>query len=436
MRFPGGTLAKNTLLATFFNGIRLLAQAASLILLARLVGPTELGRFAGIAGMAISLGALSGLGLGLVMYQEAANRKSKLGAYWRITLATTVLCGSAISLVGVLFAVWLFDSGLSFGALSAIFLADVVFLPLIVNASNAMAAEERIGWAAGLPSAMALTRLLAIVAFWYSGVPKHIESYVSFYLVATIAIAIIGLATVHQVLRPLRDGVPITTDLLRRGFGFMTVWASGMSLGSLDKTIVLRYAGAETAGLYAPAYRAATLLAFPVQSMSMAAMPRLFQKFGGSKTHVGLVAALFFVTALYGVAAGGLLWAAAPLLPLMLGEGFAKAADGVRWLTLFVPCFALRSLGGSVLMAAGMKRIRAITEGSGLALMAGFGALLLSNGGLIAAAIMITMVEAAVAATHWLMIFRNRGTMIRPITGDSSSMAADDLLPAKPRSSP
>ena len=424
MRFPRGMLAKNTVLATFYNGIRLLAQAASLILLARLVGPTDLGRFAGIAGMATTLGALSGLGLGLVMYQEAAKRTSELGAYWRISLATTVLCGSVISLLAVLFAVRFFDSGLSVGAISAIILADVVFLPLIVNAANAMAAEERIGWATGLPSAMAITRLLAIIVFWYSGTPKDIENYASFYLAATIVIAIIGLAIVHKVLRPLRGRLPISRGLFRRGLGFMTVWASGMGLGSLDKTIVLRYAGAETAGLYALAYRAATLLAFPVQSMSMAAMPRLFQQFGGSKNHRGLVATLFLVTALYGFAAGGLLWAAASLLPLVFGEGYAKVTDGARWLSLFVPCFALRSLGGLILMAAGMKRFRAIIEGSGLSVMVGIGVLVLPNGGLIAAAIMITAVEAAVAATHWILIFKNRGIMTGRITGDSSLIAS------------
>ena len=371
--------------------------------------------------MATTLGALSGLGLGLVMYQEAANRKSALGAYWRISVATTGLSGSIFSLLGVLFTVWLFEGGLSLGATSAIFFADVVFLPLIVNAANAMAAEERIGWAAGLPSAMSVARLVAIVAFWYSGMPKDIESYTSFYLVVTIIIAIVGVVVVHQVLRPQRDWLPISLDLFRRGLGFMVAWASSLSLTQLDKAVVLRFGGAETAGLYAPAYRAATLLAFPVESMSMAAMPRLFQKYGGSKDHRGLVASLFFVTSLYGVVAGGLLWSAASLLPLMLGEGFGSTADGVRWLALFVPCYALRSLGGLVLMAANMKRVRAITEGSGLALMAGFGAVLLPTGGLIAAAIMITVIEAGVALAHWLVILMNRGTMIRPMADDSSA---------------
>lgn len=419
MQLPRGALAKNTVLATLFNGIRLIAQASSLILLARLVGPIELGMFAGVAGVATTLGALSGLGLGFVMYQEAANQRSTFGAYWRVSVATTILSGSAFFLLGVPFYVWIFDGGLSLGATGAIFLADVVFLPVIANAANAMAADERIGWAAALPSSMSVARLLAIVAFWYSGVPKDIESYTSFYLLVTIIIAIVGLVTVHQVLRPQPAWLPISIDLFRRGLGFMVAWGSSLSLTQLDKAVVLRFAGAETAGVYAPAYRAATLLAFPVESMSMAAMPRLFQKYAGSRDHRGLVASLFLVAALYGVVAGGLLWSAASLLPLMLGEGFASAADGVRWLALFVPCYALRSLGGVVLMAAKMKRIRALIEGIGLALMVGLGAVLLPTGGLIAAAIMITVIEAAVAVAHWLVILMNRSTMIR--RGESSA---------------
>ncbi|MGH8403185.1 MAG: lipopolysaccharide biosynthesis protein, partial [Gammaproteobacteria bacterium] len=57
-----GPIARGTIRTGIVLGLRLLVQAGTLLLVARLLGPREYGAFAGVAALAVMLGTLATFG--------------------------------------------------------------------------------------------------------------------------------------------------------------------------------------------------------------------------------------------------------------------------------------------------------------------------------------------------------------------------------------
>jgi O-antigen/teichoic acid export membrane protein len=232
--------------------------------------------------------------------------------------------------------------------------------------------------------------------------------------VATGGIAAFALLATQATLTPTPSAAPIRISDIREGLGFSAVWAVANALTSLDKTLVLRFAGSTTTGLYAAAYRLATMFALPIDALTMAVTPRLFRRGDGDASHPHLLRHLVAITLSYTLAAEAALWLAAELLPVLLGQGFKPAVSAARWLTLFLPCYGLRVLGSNVLLASGLKRLRIIIEGLGMLSMLLFALLWLPGHGLNGAVTMIIASEATLAMLTWATIWLTARTKVQP----------------------
>ena len=153
-RFRDG-IPGSTLLVGFWQAQRLVIQAMWLVLVARILGPGEFGKFAGLVGLAATLGGISGLGFGLVMFQDAVRDPSVLGDRWRTTLLVTLLSGIALTLGYLIVGPTLTATSAPLVALVAVAIAELVAFPVTSASTFAFAAHERMGWSAALPTLMA-----------------------------------------------------------------------------------------------------------------------------------------------------------------------------------------------------------------------------------------------------------------------------------------
>jgi O-antigen/teichoic acid export membrane protein len=402
---PKGRLARNAAIAGCWQAARAGTQALWVVVIARQLGPQGYGGFSGIAGLATALGGFTGLGLGLVMMQEVSRRRDDFAGYWRLALRATLGSGVLLCLLFVLLGSKYVAAGMSTIAIIGIGLSELVCVPMVTLCAYALAAHERIGWAAALPAVLACARLAAAVCFWQLDVTRTIGVYVWFHVGGTSLGAALALLTIKLVLAPAPSAVGVRIQDIREGLGFSAVWAVGNALGSLDKTLVLRLAGSTTAGLYSGAYRLTTMLALPIEALTLAAMPRLFRKGGGDQNHPRMLAHLVLGTVGYAIVAAALLWAGAGLLPILLGAGFVPAVSATRWLALFLPCYGLRMLGSNVLLSSGRKRIRVLVESAGLLAMFCFAFWWIPGYGLFGAVKMIISTEATLAALTWVAIW-------------------------------
>jgi O-antigen/teichoic acid export membrane protein len=112
-------------------------------------------------------------------------------------------------------------------------------------------------------------------------------------------------------------------------------------------------------GIYSVAYHVVNVATMPAYSLEMAALPRLFQH--GSNGLEDLVRygnRLLKRSLLVGLLMSVVLWAAAPLLPLFIGRGFAESILALRWLALLPLLRSAHIILGSVLTAAGFQYYR------------------------------------------------------------------------------
>jgi O-antigen/teichoic acid export membrane protein len=201
----------------------------------------------------------------------------------------------------------------------------------------------------------------------------------------------------------------------REGFGFCSVWAGTSALGSLDKAMALRWGGGEIAGLYSVVYRISAIFAMPIEAMTTSSTPRLFRSFHGGNHERKLVGRLALWALAYSAVAGGILWCAAPLAPRVFGIEFMAAVAAARAMTLFIPLYGLRVLGGNILLARGLKHVQSVFQGVGVVVMVVSGRFLVSEFGLWGCVYTILATEALLCLMIWTTIVHAKPRIAAPI---------------------
>lgn len=413
-KLSGHRLAHNTALATGWQGIRVALQAAWVILLARAIGPGDYGSFAGMAGLAAALGALTGLGFGMLMIQDASRNHEHFATAWKRALVLTLASGSALwglymataPLLFRLHDVWLY---------AAIGLPEIVCLPVTLVASYAFQLHERMGWAGALFSLSAIGNLIAVVIFLGFSPEHALRYYLPFHAAISVLAGAGAVGLVLALLAPRRARFEISRRDIREGMGFSLMRIADTGMTSLDKTLVLLLAGSHTAGIYGSAYRLVAVLAMPATSLGMAALPRLFRihTTGGADAPArksSLVSVLFAATAAYGVIAAVLAYLLSGVLPILFGPAFAQAAQAARWLAISPLLYGLYTLGCSVLVTSHRRTLRILAQAAGIAILAITGLIWIPRFGLEGAVGMLLFSQGATALLLWVLVRWNRQT--------------------------
>lgn len=415
IRFPRlGGLARSTIGVMAWNATRLLVQLVWVLLLARALGADGYGTFSGIAGLALAMSGIVGLGLGLRMYQDVARQPDLYPRRWHQVWRGLWWSGGGIALLFLVIGRWQFGA-FGWDLLIAIAVSELILAPVVTQIAFAYAAHRRMAWAAAVPVVLAVARVLAVLLFQLIGYDGDIAAYAGLHASAT-AFAIVALLVLQKRNLPADAVVaPLAWRDVKSGLGFSAVWASGLALGSADKAVALKLGGAELAGHYTVAYRFAGIVALPVDALVMAVMPRLFRVGAGMQEHPRILSILAIATCAYGVVAGGAVWLCADAIPWLFGEGFVAAAETARMMAIYVPIYCMRILACNVLLGIGQKRWRFGSELVALALIMIVGVIRIPTGGLGGA------VEALIVAESSLMLLAWWRVVTRPVTAAEHS---------------
>jgi O-antigen/teichoic acid export membrane protein len=392
-----GRLARNTLLASFWQAVRVACQAAWIIVIAHSLGASGLGALSGTLGLAVTLGGLSGLGGAMLLLKNVARQPESFGRYWRQSLVLSA-CSSSLLVV-----IFLILSPVQYGwvLLLAIACAELTCAPFIVLCSHAFQAHERMGWHSALPAINAVTRLMAATAFWLFSAEHGIGGYALLHALGSLLGAGLAYFSVVLLLKPQSHPFAWSIGEAREGLAFSALWVTGNATTELDKTAALYVGGGEVAGIYAAAYRFANVMALPIVSLIGAIQPRLFRNDSGQ----GRLLWYSLVAILGWSVVGGLtLQWLAQFIPMLLGEQFVQAAQLARWLALWMPLYALRILGASVLTSQGRLALRISIECTGLAAMVALAAWAIPQWGEIGAVAMALGTEALLAILAWAAV--------------------------------
>lgn len=394
-----GPIARGTIRTSFVLGLRLVVQAGTLLIVARMLGPDQFGAFAGIAALAVILGTLSTFGTHLVLLGEVSKEPDRREQVLPYAVPFTLLCGGVLLAVFLLLSILvLHEADISPTALIVIGVTELWLQPLFgfpAMEQMALGRTARSQLLATLPLAL---RLLAAAAVFLTGPGDPLTVYAFGYLAASIAA--LAIATSAMSLRwphPRVWRLPARAEI-RESAGYAVLNITAMSPAELDKTLATKLLPLASAGVYAAGARVIGAATLPVIAMMMSALPRLFREGQAKAEHTARLLRWIFAAALaYGLGLAALLWFIAPLFDWLFGAGYRELGHIIRWLCLAVPALALRTAAGNILMALGRPWVRVAFEVTGLIVLVGASTLFTINfGG--------TGMPLALASAEWVMV--------------------------------
>lgn len=334
-----------------------LASMANFLLLARLLGPAEYGLVAGAWALVLAVGPIMTLGTGQLLtrdYTVTGDARSALGAG-----LMTSLTGSSVGiavLVGLHPVLLPQVPVLLLGSLAVAEVLAASITGCLIALSFA-AGDSR---AAGISTVLvACSRLTAVAVFAVGGGVDAVD-WAVLYAGVSLTAALLQLAWgwVHYG-RPSVKGYSFFRRV-REGLPYFSGTTAGVVQVSADKVLLVRFGLVEEAGLYAVAYRLASMASMPVIAVLQAMLPRWFAAgaTGGLAATASFGRRLLRPLAAYGVLAALALAAAAAVLPDVLGEDFARSAPLLLLLAPLPLLRLMQSITGDALTGAGRQGTR------------------------------------------------------------------------------
>lgn len=402
MRLPGrtalnGPIARATLRTSFVLGLRLLVQAGTLLLVARMLGPHQFGALAGSAALAVILGTLSTFGMHFVLLGEVSRDPVQRREVLRYAVPTTLLCGSALLSIYLLIGILILGDGVPMPVLVTLGVTETLLQPLLgLPAAEhlALGRTARSQLLATLPLALRLTAALAVFLLQPTDL---LSAYGYGYLLASlVALAVATFSMPAPWPAPKCWRLPSSAEL-RNTAGYAALAITANSPTEIDKTLAARLLPLDSAGMYAAGARVIGATTLPIIAMMLSVLPRLFREGHVQRRRTAhLVRWVLTATSAYSFALAMLIWFIAPFFVYLFGAKYGGLEHIIHWLCFAIPGIALRLAAGSVLMALGKPWMRAGFEVVGLGIMVVAAVVLTARFG-------TTGMPLALACSEWMM---------------------------------
>lgn len=410
-----GPIARGTIRTTFVLGLRLLVQAGTLLLVARMLGPHQFGAFAGVAALAVMLGTLATFGTHLVLLSEVSQKPERRAQILPYAVPSTLLCGSVLLVIYLLICEFaLSETGVALDVLSAIGITETLLQPLFGLTTSEHLALGRIARSQLLQVLPLILRLAAAVSVVVVQPVDPLAAYGFGYLAASVVALGIANTTMPAPWPHPRIWRLPTSAELRESAGYAALAITAMSPGELDKTLATKLLPLAESGMYAAGARAIGAATLPVMAMMLSALPRMFrERHEQSRRTVSLLRRIYAAGLAYSVVLVVVLWFIAPAFVWVFGARYQGIQHTIRWLCLAVPGMTLRMSTGSILLALGKPWMRVGFEVTGL-LILGFGAPLLT------AKLGPTGMPLALACAEWTMAIAGGALIIKETTAKTN----------------
>ena len=361
-RLLGHRLARNASWLMVGQGVNFFLQAAYFLLLARLLGATSYGIFAGAYALVNTVTPYSALGSSMLFMRYVSMDRSTANAHWGNTLATIL----GVSLVVAASFLWIGPHLLGparLGLILLLVIANCVMSQIVSCASTVFLTIHRVRSAAVNRLLANLTRTITVVimlavmhratAFqWGVGI-----------VISTSLAAGVALFWVRSAIGRMTFSVRHARSHFWEGVGFSVAGSTESFYNDFDKVMLSHYGLNRESGIYTMAYRVVDFATTPINALVSATMPRLFalspEGFAAvSRRSVKIIrigVAIGFAAALFTFLSSN--W-----IPRLAGHGFAEAALAIRWLC-WLPIFrAIHQLSGSALTATGFQNQRTLAQ--------------------------------------------------------------------------
>ncbi len=311
--------------------IKLPFQAASLLILPRLLNPIDYGIFAMVAPVLSVLGLFLGFGVAQAMVQTPGLSRAQVsGIFWVMTIAGCA--GGALMLLAspVVAALYHEPRAGFVAAVSSLFL----IIGGLTNVPEALLLRRmKFGWLAAISAIEVVVELIVAIVAALMG--AHYWA-LTLGLAASTLVALIGVwlgASWSPRDRPDFRG---TIGLFKFGGAVMMSDAAALVAREADSVLVGRYAGAGQLGLYDRANKLAIIPAQRINQVLQSVMVPVLSRLAPDperyrRAYLRIISLLMLFLTPGTVALGA---TATVLIPFLIGEQWAPAAPIFAWLSL------------------------------------------------------------------------------------------------------
>jgi O-antigen/teichoic acid export membrane protein len=402
-----GPITKSTLRTSFVLGIRLLVQAGTLLLVARLLGASDYGLFAGIAALAVLIGTFSTFGTHLVLLGEVSKSPTLCTQILSFAVPTTLIFGCGLFMFYVTICSLLFDSfNPSFIVIVCIGVTEIILLPLfLLSTIEELALGEAAQSQFWVIFPLALrTCAVGLVFLVNSSEPLILFSWL--YLgSAFIALYCRKLFKPDAWLKP-KDWRLANRRELKNSAGYAALAVTAAGPTELDKMLAVKLLPLGMSGVYVAAARVMGAVALPIMALLLAALPRLFRTHNAPANSLSQLNVWILITVLiYGVVVSSFLWWIAPWIELIFGSHYHGMTDLLRYLCYVIPLLLLRISLANILMSMNKPWLRALIESLGLVVLVLSAVILSSYFSVLGIIFALAMSEATMAILSLIIVF-------------------------------
>jgi O-antigen/teichoic acid export membrane protein len=366
-------LARNTFWMFLGQGLRLIVQGASFVLIARSLGANGYGAFVGAASLVAIVAPFSTMGFGNLLIKNVSRDHTLFPEYWGNSLLMTAASGTILLGLVAALARFLLPASIPVEVVLLVAFSDLLAARFTDVAALAFQGLEQMKWTAKINVLLSLVRLAAAglaVGLW-----RHptASQWSVFYCASSAIAAAASVAIVSTRLGWPRIAWRRILPELAEGFHFSAGTSAQTIYNDIDKAMLSRFSDLGATGIYAAAYRLIDVAFVPVRSLLFAASPGCFRAGGaGVNSSVAYMrrllpkgvaySALIFVTLILG----------APLVPKILGAEYARTVDATRWLAILPTLRTIQLCFADALSGAGYQGLRMTIQ----AVVAGFNVLI------------------------------------------------------------
>ena len=336
----------------------LVAGLANFVLLARVLGPTDYGLIAGAWALVLATSPVAIVGANRLVTRGVASRGQRPAEALGEGLLTVAVGGTVALLLLVALHPFLLPQ-VPVALVVGLAVADIFCLGATLCLSALLYATDD-GRAVGLVAVVSSTaKVAAVVIFTLTGSDDPVR-WAQLYALLSVVALVLQLAWSWRRFGRPTPGWRGLWGRARSGAGFSVNNAAVTVLTDFDKTLLVRNGLTTDAGVYGVAYRLSTIASLPIVGFMHATYPRFFEigEAGGLQANAAFARKLAIPLALYGVMAGLALIVVAPLIPLVVGEGFRPSVPVLMLLAGLPLLRPLQSLPSDALTGADMQSTR------------------------------------------------------------------------------
>jgi O-antigen/teichoic acid export membrane protein len=404
-KIRSSSLARNAGWMFAGQGLSFVVQGLYFIFLARLLGSLQYGVLAGAAALVAVVSQYSTMGSGLLLMRYVSPDHTRFREYWGNVILSTALFGSLLVLGLHIAGRWMIG-GASASVLILLAIGDCLCGQLTGAASQAFQAFEKMRITATLNLITNLFRLIlasAMLLFLHKATAWQW---------AAASLIVSGIAVVAAVITvTVQFGWPIFKPalLFRRmgeGFVFAVSGSTTSVYNDIDKVMLGHYGMAIANGIYTMAYRVVNIATMPIMSIQAAAFPRFFREgVKGVAATEPLARKILKRTILLGIASAATMFLIAPLIPHLVGKGFAQSVSALRWLCL-IPVFRCMHVGaGDAMAGAGYQKFRLASQFIAASSNFGMNLYLIPRYSWFGAALASLLTDGSLAAMSWTVLY-------------------------------